>query len=105
MATVNRKARGLSNLPSDYKKQEKKFSEKAKETTKYEYSKRFPEMGTYKGEGSTTESKTSKAKKVSKKGTHVMKKYIRHNGKIISRNSRAGRELEKKLKLEKASKQ
>ena len=54
MATVNRKARGLSNLPSNYKKEEKKFSDKAKEVSKNEYKKRFPKMGTYKGKGSTT---------------------------------------------------
>ena len=33
MATVNRKARGLSNLPKDYKKQELKFSKKANKST------------------------------------------------------------------------
>ncbi len=33
MATVNRKARGLSNLPKDYKKQELKFSKEANKST------------------------------------------------------------------------
>lgn len=32
-AKVNRKARGLSNLPSDYKKQEQKFSKEADKST------------------------------------------------------------------------
>ena len=90
-------------MGSDYKKSEKKAFKKAKDWQKSDEKKKIIEKrkaNSNTGSGSTTESKTSKAKKVSKKGTHVMKKYIRHNGKIISRNSRAGRELEKKLKLE-----
>ena len=39
--------------------------------------------------------------KVSRKGTNVMKKFIRHNGKIIKKSSVAGRELMKKLKIRK----
>ena len=39
--------------------------------------------------------------KISRKGTHVMNKYIKHNGKIIKKSSVAGRELMKKLKIRK----
>ena len=93
---------GGHGMGSDYKKSEQKAFKKAKDWQKSDEKKKITEKrkaNSKTGSGSTTESKTSKAKKVSRKGTHVMNKYIRHNGKIISRNSRAGRELEKKLKI------
>ena len=59
-ATVNKKARGLSTLGSGYKAAEKKFSEAATKKSKQISKARYPKMGTYKGSGSTTESKTTK---------------------------------------------
>ena len=58
-APVNKKARGLSTLGSDYKKQEEKLSKKATETSARINKARFPKMGTYKGKGKTTDTKTS----------------------------------------------
>ena len=58
-APVNKKARGLSSLGSDYKKQEEKLSKKATEKSAKINKARYPEMGTYKGKGSKTESKTT----------------------------------------------
>jgi hypothetical protein len=53
-APVNKKSRGLSNLGSDYKKQEEKLSKKATEKSARINKARYPKMGTYKGKGSTT---------------------------------------------------
>ena len=53
-APVNKKARGLSNLGSDYKKQEETLSKKATEKSAKINKARYPKMGTYKGKGSTT---------------------------------------------------
>ena len=58
-APVNKKARGLSNLGSDYKKQEEKLSKKATEKSAKINKARYPKMGTYKGKGKTTDTKTS----------------------------------------------
>ena len=105
----NMKGKGMSGLGADYGKQEEKLQ---KDVVKHRKSKEYKENIAKhnerlrnKGKKTTggTESKTtSETKKVSRKGTHVMNKYIRHNGKIIRRNSRAGRELEKKLKIRKS---
>lgn len=52
-------------------------------------------------EAKVIKDKKAKSKANTPKRTHVMKNYIRHNGKIYSRKSRAGKELEKKLKIRK----
>ena len=62
-ATVNKKARGLSSLGSGYKEAEKKLSETATQKSKRISKARYPKMGTYKGEGSKTESKTTSTTK------------------------------------------
>ena len=77
----------IGNLPSDYKKTEKKA---------------FKEADKYVKNKERENKKKLKVKdkgKISRKGTHVMNKFIKHNGKIIKKSSVAGRELMKKLKI------
>ena len=81
MATVNRKARGLSNLPSDYKKQEQKFSKKAAESTP------------------TKNDKKTTSKK--KSGTKTPSGYVRSKGRLYSTRSAEGRKAANKLKAKK----
>tara|TARA_R100000781_G_scaffold68627_3_gene43240 strand:+ start:31 stop:570 length:540 start_codon:yes stop_codon:yes gene_type:complete len=57
-APVNKKSRGLSNLGSDYKKQEEKLSKTATKKSARINKARYPEMGTYKGKRNTTTSTT-----------------------------------------------
>ena len=78
-AKVNRKARGLSNLPSDYKKQEKKFSKKANK--------------------STPTKNDIKTKKES--GRKTPAGYVRDKGKLYSVRSAQGKRLMNKLKAKK----
>ena len=47
-APVNKKARGLSTLGKDYKKQEEKFSKEATKKSAKINKARFPKMGTFK---------------------------------------------------------
>ena len=61
-APVNKKSRGLSNLGSDYKKQEEKLSKKATEKSARINKARYPEMGTYKGKGTKGGSNNDKVK-------------------------------------------
>ena len=62
-ATVNKKATGLSNLGSGYKAAEKKLSETATKDSAKRNKAKYPKMGTYKGKGSKTESKTTSTTK------------------------------------------
>ena len=50
---------GMSNLGAGYKKAEEKLSKKATETSARINKARYPKMGTYKGKGKTTDTKTS----------------------------------------------
>ena len=73
-APVNKKARGLSTLGKNYKKQEQDLSKKASEKSKKINKARYPKMGTYKGSGSTTNT-TSTTKKGGK--MHAIEKANR----------------------------
>ena len=53
-APVNKKARGLSSLGKNYKEQELALSKKATKRSTQINKARYPKMGTYKGESSTT---------------------------------------------------
>ena len=78
---------GIGSMP-DYKKTEKKAFKEADKYVKKKEKENKDKL------------KVSKNKdKPSRKGTHVMNKYIKHNGKIIKKSSVAGRELMKKLKI------
>ena len=83
---------GGHGMGADYKKSEKKAF---KEAEKYQKTKK-----------KNVESKNNNVKskdksKPSKKGVHNMKNFISKDGKIISKKSRAGKELMKKLKIRK----
>ena len=69
-AKDNRKARGLSTLPSDYKKQEKKLSKAAKKSTP-----------------TKNDKKTNNKKK---SGTKTPAGYVRSKGKLYSKRSAQG---------------
>ena len=77
----------IGNLPSDYKKTEKKAFKEADKYVKNKEKENKKKL------------KVKDKGKISRKGTHVMNKFIKHNGKIIKKSSVAGRELMKKLKI------
>ena len=78
-ASVNRKARGLSNLPKDYKKQELKFSKEAKKSTPTKNDKK-----------TKTETRTKIGR--SPKG------YIKYGNKFVSIRTAAGKKALAKQK-------
>ena len=80
-AKVNRKARGLSNLPSNYKKQEKKLSEAAKK--------------------STPTKNDTKTKNKKRSGTKTPAGYVRSKGKLYSKRSAQGMKAMNRLKAKK----
>ena len=79
MATVNRKARGLSNLPKDYKKQELKFSKEAKKSTP-----------------TKNDTKTKK-----KSGTRTPAGMVRYKGRLVSTRTAQGKNAMNRLKAKK----
>ena len=91
-APVNKKSRGLSNLGSDYKKQEEKLSKKATDKSARINKARYPEMGTYKGSGTKTKTK-SKSK--------TPPKYVRYKGKLVSTRTAQGKNALNRLKAKK----
>ena len=96
-ADVNKKSRGLSNLGSDYKKQEEKLSKKATKKSARINKARYPKMGTYKGSG--TESKSTETKKKSKSKTPSG--YVRYKGKLVSTRTAQGKNAANRLKAKK----
>ena len=96
-APVNKKAKGLSSLGSDYKKQEKKLSKIATEKSAKINKARYPKMGTYKGSG--TESKSTETKKKSKSKTPSG--YVRYKGKLVSTRTAQGKNALNRLKAKK----
>ena len=96
-APVNKKSRGLSNLGSDYKKQEEKLSKKATEKSARINKAMYPEMGTYKG--SCTGSKSTKTEKKSKSKTPSG--YVRYKGKLVSTRTAQGKNALNRLKAKK----
>ena len=96
-ADVNKKSRGLSNLGSDYKKQEEKLSKKATKKSARINKARYPKMGTYKGSG--TESKSTETKKKSKSKTPSG--YVRYKGKLVSTRTAQGKNALNRLKAKK----
>ena len=97
-ATVNKKARGLSTLGSDYKKQEEKLSKKATESSARINKARYPEMGTYKNSKGESVAKDKKKKKSESK---TPKGFVRDKGRGYSARSAQGRKLANKLKARK----
>ena len=80
----------IGNLPSDYKKTEKKAFKEAEKFKKTQAKEKLK----------IKKNKERKAKtKVSRKGVHNMKGFIRKDGKIYSKRSRAGKELMKRLNI------
>jgi hypothetical protein len=86
MATVNRKARGLSNLPKDYKKQELKFSKTANKST--------PTKNDTKVE---TNTKTGTKTKIGR----APKGYIKYGSKFVSVRTAQGKKALAKQKAKK----
>lgn len=86
MATVNRKARGLSNLPKDYKKQELKFSKTANKST--------PTKNDTKVE---TNTKTGTKTRIGK----APKGYIKYGSKFVSVRTAQGKKALAKQKARK----
>ena len=80
-AKVNRKARGLSILPSDYKKQEQKFTKEANKSTP------------------TKNDTKTKTKKKSKSKTPSG--YVRYKGKLVSTRTAQGKNALNRLKAKK----
>ena len=79
MATVNRKARGLSNLPKDYKEQELKFSKEANKSTPTK---------------NDTKTKTETRTKIGR----APKGYIKYGSKFVSVRTAQGKKALNKLK-------
>ena len=80
---------GIGSM-SDYKKTEKKAFKEADKFKKKQAKEKLK----------IKKNKERKAKtKVSRKGVHNMKGFIRKDGKIYSKRSRAGKELMKKLNI------
>ena len=99
-APVNKKARGLSNLGSDYKKQEEKFSKKATEKSAKINKARYPKMGTFKnkdGKSVADEKKTTETKTKTKIG-RAPKGYIKYGSKFVSLRTAQGKKALNKLK-------
>jgi hypothetical protein len=88
MATVNRKARGLSNLPKDYKKQELKFSKTANKST--------PTKNDTKVE-TNTNTKTGTKTKIGR----APKGYIKYGSKFVSVRTAQGKKALAKQKAKK----
>ena len=98
-APVNKKARGLSSLVSDYKKQEEKLSKKATEKSAKINKARYPKMGTYKnkdGKSVADEKKKSKSKSDLKAG-----KYFTWKGKRYKAGSVTARRAENQMRARK----
>ena len=98
-ADVNKKARGLSTLGSDYKKQEEKLSKKATEDSAKRNKAKYPLMGTYKnkdGKSYADEKKKKKSKSDLKAG-----KYFTWKGKRYKAGSVTARRAENQMKARK----
>ena len=90
---------GMSNLGSDYKKQEKKFSEKATEDSANRNKSKYPLMGTYKnkdGKSYADEKKKKKSKSDLKAG-----KYFTWKGKRYKAGSVTARKAENQMRARK----
>ena len=100
-APVNKKARGLSNLGSDYKKQEEKLSKKATEKSAKINKARFPKMGTYKnkdGKSVADEKKKTTTTGSSERYGKAPKGYIKAGTRFVSLKTAAGKAALNKLK-------
>ena len=98
-ADVNKKARGLSTLGSDYKKQEEKLSKKATEDSAKRNKAKYPLMGTYKnkdGKSYSDEKKKKKSKSDLKAG-----KYFTWKGKRYKAGSIGARKAENQMRARK----
>ena len=106
-APVNKKARGLATLGSDYRKQEESLSKKATKRSAEINKARYPKMGTYKNEKgeSAAEEKENKKSTSTKKYGNAPKGYIKSKGKFVSLKTNKGKQLakleerKKKLKI------
>ena len=99
-APVNKKARGLSTLGKDYKKQEEKLSKKATESSAKINKARYPKMGTFKNkDGESVADEKNKTTNKRKTGSSAPKGYIKKKkGKgYVSTKTARGKQL---LKIE-----
>ena len=94
-APVNKKARGLSSLGSDYKKQEEKLSKIATKKSAKINKARYPKMGTYKGKDGKSVADEKKKEKRTPSGKGVRDKFIRYKGKMIRRGTPMAKKAEK----------
>ena len=106
-APVNKKARGLSNLGSDYKKQEEKLSKEATKKSAKISKARYPKMGTFKnkdGKSVADEKKTTSSGTQERYG-RAPKGYIKAGTKFVSLRSAQGKKALNKLKANNEHKQ
>tara|TARA_B000000609_G_C24159780_1_gene342901 strand:+ start:89 stop:607 length:519 start_codon:yes stop_codon:yes gene_type:complete len=99
-APVNKKARGLSNLGSDYKKQEEKLSKKATKKSAQINKARYPKMGTFKnkdGKSVADEKKTTSSGTQERYGK-APKGYIKAGTSFVSLKTAKGKAALNKLK-------
>ena len=89
---------GMSNLGAGYKKAEEKLSKKATEKSARINKARYPKMGTFKGEGKTTDTKTTTTKK---SRTKTPTGYVRVKGRLVSTRTAHGKHAMNKLKAKK----
>lgn len=107
-APVNKKARGLSNLGSDYKKQEEKLSKKATESSAKINKARYPKMGTFKNKDGKSVA-DEKKKKTTSSGTQerygkAPKGYIKAGTSFVSLKTAKGKAALNKLKAKERAK-
>ena len=96
-APVNKKARGLSTLGKDYKKQEEKLSKKATKRSAEINKARYPKMGTYKNkDGKSYAEEKKKSKSDLKAG-----KYFTWKGKRYKAGSVTARRAENQMRARK----
>ena len=104
-APVNKKARGLSNLGSDYKKQEEKLSKKATEKSAKINKARYSKMGTYKNKDGKSvadeKKKTSTSSGTQERYGNAPKGYIKSGKRFVSLKTAAGKAALNKLKNKK----
>ena len=99
-APVNKKARGLSNLGSNYKKQEEKLSKKATESSAKINKARYPKMGTFKNKDgkSVADEKKKTSSGTQEKYGKAPKGYIKSGTRFVSLKTAAGKAALNKLK-------
>ena len=90
---------GMSNLGAGYKKAEEKLSKDATKKSARISKARYPKMGTFKGKGKTTDTKTTTKKKT---GTRTPAGMVRvKGGRLVSTRTAQGKAAMNRLKAKK----